>query len=139
MAVPRFIRRIFLLFLMLMLLLPLTLLSNACPLFGTALEPALAELNRCAAATELLGSPIVRAAVGCGSGSHKSGGGGGFETFSFTVEGPKNRGRFSYWAEGHGGSWQVNTATLEVDSKTVDVITCSVVASPAAVMRRVTF
>lgn len=139
MATSRHARRVSILLSVLLWPLALIFAANGCPLLGTALEPALAELNRCAAATELLGSPIVRAVVGCGLGSHESGGGGGHETFAFTVEGSKGRGRFSYWAEAHGGSWQVTSATLEADGKTIDMITCAVVASPAAAMRRVSF
>ncbi len=102
--------------------------GRACLAFEPYEDVAVARLNACAEARELLGRPIELALVGpschsrgSDSSSHDHG------SWSGAVSGPKGRGRYSFHAERSYSErdWVLTEARLRAAGRTIDVVECA--------------
>ena len=85
---------------------------------------AIAEIEKCSAVTEALGTPIEEVPYSLGCGEYSSGGGFAAASYTIPVQGPKGSGSLTYMAEQHGGPWNVHGATLSTSSGTITAVPC---------------
>jgi hypothetical protein len=83
------------------------------------------KLQACPHARALLGENVGPSYIGIACGSSESGGGRDFAQWSVPVSGSLGRGTYSYYLDGHGNQWVMESATLEVDGQMVDIATCT--------------
>ena len=97
---------------------------------GDANVYAVTQLQECAAAKELLGDNI-RVAYGWGCGGMEEGPAGSHSSGTLPVKGDKASGSYSYKVSMTGGITSFSGA-LEVDGKTLQMLECAGVTTPAA-------
>jgi hypothetical protein len=101
-------------------------------------DVAMGKLQACPHARALLGEDVGPSFIGIACGSSESGGGNDFAQWTVPVSGSKGRGTYSYYLDGRGGGWTMQSGTLEVDGQIVDIASCTpgsgggMMAGPAA-------
>ncbi len=94
------------------------------PRCNGAYDPAMAAINACPAAVELIGSPISQSFVGLACGSSESSGAYGNASWQIPVSGPKDSGRFEFAGRNQGAGWHLDRAMLTVGDRSVSVWPC---------------
>lgn len=83
------------------------------------------KLQACPHARALLGEDLGPSYIGMACGSSESGGGRDYAQWNVPVSGSLGRGTYSYYLDGHGNQWVMESAQLEVDGQIVDIASCA--------------
>jgi hypothetical protein len=99
------------------------------PRCNGAYDPAMAALNACPQAVQLLGAPIEQSIVGLSCGSSESSGSYGNASWRIPVSGPKDSGQFEFEGRNQGNGWRLDTARLKVGDHSLSVWPCGSAAT----------
>lgn len=92
---------------------------------------ALAAMEACPEIVEALGAPLAVQPLSLGCGESETGGGAGHASWSIGVRGPRGSASAGYTAYyTANGPWEVDSAWVELDGKTVDALKCVEPADP---------
>lgn len=88
-------------------------------------EPTLSAIEGCPLAVEQLGTPVARSWMGMSCGNAETSDDFGNASWSFPVAGPRGSGSVDVVAEKRGGPWRLLSLQLDVNGRTIDVLSCS--------------
>ncbi len=87
---------------------------------------AMSRLEGCPAAIEALGAPVRASYVGFSCGNFETTNGSGHASWRMPVAGSRASGVYEFQATASGGRWTVNSGSVTVDGRTIDLGNCYV-------------